>query len=200
MVSNRKGTRFLEAGEVTGGGTTLTSDGQIVVPNGTVDFQIGAANSSYSLKLIGISIRIGDVSLNDNLNLAKTLACTRTLHGKDYKLIGISCINRVQMETFTSNKNDFDSITLPFLTDLSAGQFGETFPGLGYDEDVPQGHDALAGLQALGSTAAQVWFIRDYKGSNLTVDDRLRIRLIVGTPTESKMIVTAVVQTQGPIQ
>jgi len=203
MVSKRKGTRLLERGELTGQ-AFLADDGTIVVPGGFVDFTIGPSDSSYSMNLRGIAIDHGMNSLQDPSQETLILV-TRVIHGKDYRIVGaiVPRMHTSALDSIVKNiahgQFDKDNCTLFNLPSLSSGQIAD----IGMDPvlfDAISDAPTLQGVIAGGGPVPVTTFISDDKGPALTVDDRLRIRMVTGVPTEGRMVIHVAVSTERPIQ
>ena len=206
MVSKRKGTRLLEAGEVIGN-VVLNNDGSIVIPPGLVDFEIGPADSSYSLKLRGIAFSHG-LNMAIDPSQATVIAVTRTIHKRDYRLVGLVTpfgANTDISKAAELGMYDRDSTLLPLPSTMTAGQL----EAAGVPGGLPIAFEAGPGLIDLtalnaavgGATPVpRITFISDDKGPNLTVDDRIRVRMAFGIPTEHPMVLHIAVSTEAPIQ
>lgn len=183
------------------GNVEINTVGEIICPPGLVDFEIGPSDPSYKLKLRGVMIFINTKA---EPNQERQIVVTRRINGRDYRLIGMFDPNAYdgdgnRMLLSYQDVGDVHTI-IGFVPKVSEG----TLVTLGADPvaDMAIGAGPImpplsaitTGLQS-GEAVPQAIYIRDDKGTTLTVDDTFAVKLINGSPTEMPMMVHACVET-----
>lgn len=183
------------------GNVEINTVGEVVCPPGLVDFEIGPADPSYELKLRGVMIYIQAKADQGN---ERQIVATRRIHGRDYRLIGMFDPNSMTGDgnrQLLANQDVGDvHVIVGFVPRVSEG----TLITLGADPATSMSIAAGPIMPPLSAIATEVSngeeiptavYIRDDKGSNLTVDDTFGVKLINGSPTEMPMMVHVCVET-----